>query len=485
MIARALLFMSLLLALILAAACTTPPPTTEQLEAYARYAALRATDAAAGEIIAAAKATEAAAAEQIARLTVEAAAPTAIVTTTAAITPSLTMTATPAITATAAITVAPSLLATPAITLTASITTTPVMTSTAVITPGLQAAGSMTPTLEVVLSPTFTATPTAPPTATLTPTATPSPSVTPTPSQPPTATPSSTATASATAAAGPTTATATATAAAALSPTATPTPAAVAVVRSQRINLRGGPGTEFDVLGSAAQGQRLAVLGSNADATWWQVCCAGDRPGWASSSVVTVQGDAQAIPVVTPLMPDDLAATWAVRWECHAEGCKQEECLGQSQAQTLRARTPRWLEVKREATWQSDCGEREEWLTEVDRYTGQERPASSNPPLFAIWAGANPGPESKRIDLLERTLSLWCTETRTQETPQSDGWTVLFEGQACYDRAAGVLATLQYTKRWLFSGEFGGQTYERQYFGDYEVYQQVLTSANAPLSSLP
>jgi hypothetical protein len=41
---------------------------------------------------------------------------------------------------------------------------------------------------------------------------------------------------------------------------------------------------------------------------------------------------------------------------------------------------------------------------------------------------------------------------------------------------------MQYVKRWLFTGTTGGQTFDREYFGDYEVIQQVLLDTNAPLS---
>jgi hypothetical protein len=240
---------------------------------------------------------------------------------------------------------------------------------------------------------------------------------------------------------------------------------------------------EFEVLRTATRGQAFAVTGSNADQTWWQICCVDGQRGWVSDSVVTLQGDRQNVPVSPPLVPDDLRASWAIRWECHAEGCVQEQCLGDAQAEALRVRTPRWLEVKRIATWQNECGKKEDWLVQVDRYTGKEmRLPSATAPLFYIWEGAEPGPENRRIELLGRTLSLWCTETRTREVRQTQEWTVLYEGRACYDRASGILVTLEYTKRWLFSGTIEGQTYERQYFGDYEVYQQILTETNMPLS---
>lgn len=257
----------------------------------------------------------------------------------------------------------------------------------------------------------------------------------------------------------------------------------MAVVASQSINVRAGPGAEFDIIGTALRGSELAVVGRNEGQSWWRVCCVGDQAGWVSSDVVTIRGQADAVALSSPLLPDDLEATWAIRWECHGvEGCTQEECLGESQARALRVRTVRWLEVKREITWQNECGKEEDWLTQVDRYTGQEQRIPSDPPLFYIWEGANPGAENRGVEMLGRTLSLWCTDTRTRETDQGNGWVVLYEGQACYDRAAGVLITLQYIKRWLFSGTFEGQTYDRAYFGDYEVYQQILTGSNVPLS---
>lgn len=266
-------------------------------------------------------------------------------------------------------------------------------------------------------------------------------------------------------------------------PTATPTPppAGAVAVTSAQANLRGGPGMDFPVVGEATAGQSFDVTGSNAGQTWWQVCCVDGRPGWVSSSIVAFSGDAAAVPVVGPLLPDDLEAAWDLRWECHAEGCPQDECFGESQATTLQARTERWLEVQREATWAEECGEREEWITQVDRYTGREQTVA-DPPLFEIWAGASPGPANRAVDLLDRTLALWCTDTRTREVDQGSGWTVVYEGDACYDTRSGVLVTLQYVKRWLFSGEFEGQQYDRAYFGDYEVYQQILTSTNAPLT---
>jgi len=254
-------------------------------------------------------------------------------------------------------------------------------------------------------------------------------------------------------------------------------------IKSATANLRGGPGTEFDVVSTAVQGKRLPVIGRNADGSWWQVCCVEGKPVWVNDSVVTLLGARDVVPVSSPLMPDKLEATWAIHWVCSAEGCPQPECFGESKAQTLQVRDVRWLEVKREATWPDQCGKKEDWLVQVDRYSGQETLAPTNPPLFYMWMGANPGPENRTLEHLGRTLSLWCTDTRTREVKQAGGWTIVIEGQACYDRGSGVLVTMEYTKRWLFTGTTNGQSYERKYFGDNEVYQQILVGTNIPMSA--
>jgi hypothetical protein len=40
---------------------------------------------------------------------------------------------------------------------------------------------------------------------------------------------------------------------------------------------------------------------------------------------------------------------------------------------------------------------------------------------------------------------------------------------------------MNYTKRWLFTGEFEGETYDRAYFGDSEELEQRLVETNADL----
>lgn len=82
-------------------------------------------------------------------------------------------------------------------------------------------------------------------------------------------------------------------------PTATATPEVVlpdgisATVAVLRLNVRSGPGTNFDVLGVVTNGQALSVLGSNEIGDWWQVCClpGTDTVGWVASQFVEANFD--------------------------------------------------------------------------------------------------------------------------------------------------------------------------------------------------
>lgn len=62
------------------------------------------------------------------------------------------------------------------------------------------------------------------------------------------------------------------------------------------MNVRGGPGTDFPVISSAAASDSFDITGKNEDGSWYEVCCFGDdEKGWLSASLVTVEGDAAGI----------------------------------------------------------------------------------------------------------------------------------------------------------------------------------------------
>ncbi len=79
--------------------------------------------------------------------------------------------------------------------------------------------------------------------------------------------------------------------------TATPTPEPVAIVDIELMNVRGGPGTNYRVIGTASRGSRFRVIGKNPAGDWWEVDFNGQR-GWLFGELVTTQNVAN-VPVET------------------------------------------------------------------------------------------------------------------------------------------------------------------------------------------
>ncbi|MEZ4708967.1 MAG: SH3 domain-containing protein [Caldilineaceae bacterium] len=91
-------------------------------------------------------------------------------------------------------------------------------------------------------------------------------------------------------------------------PTATATPVqAQAVVNIQQLNVRGGPSTANNIIGSADAGQSFPVTGKNQAGDWWEIDFNGQR-GWVFGQLVTTQNVesvalAQVIPTAPPATP--------------------------------------------------------------------------------------------------------------------------------------------------------------------------------------
>lgn len=115
------------------------------------------------------------------------------------------------------------------------------------------------------------------------------------------------------------------TATAAVEPTAAPTAAAeepsatvapagptASVKEGDFVNVRKGPAVAFDKLGTLDKGQSAPVRGKNADGTWWQItyATAAEGVGWVYAQLITITGDATAVPVVAgPALPTAAAQT--------------------------------------------------------------------------------------------------------------------------------------------------------------------------------
>ena len=78
---------------------------------------------------------------------------------------------------------------------------------------------------------------------------------------------------------------------------AAPTGAAVATTTPARMNVRGGPGTNFTVVASAPAGSRFEIIGLNPARDWYQVRLP-DRtePAWIFANLATVSGSVESVP---------------------------------------------------------------------------------------------------------------------------------------------------------------------------------------------
>jgi len=57
-------------------------------------------------------------------------------------------------------------------------------------------------------------------------------------------------------------------------------------VSASSVNIRSGPGTNFDSIGTAASGEVLEVLGRNTDSSWYNIKLENGSTGWVGVSVI-------------------------------------------------------------------------------------------------------------------------------------------------------------------------------------------------------
>lgn len=263
-------------------------------------------------------------------------------------------------------------------------------------------------------------------------------------------------------------------------------------VKNRSVNIRSGPGLNYQVIFGAREGDVFETAGKTEDG-WWRICCVpgpndqADEPtvkAWISDRVVTPNEAAAALEPLHPLFPDDLEAIWDVNYECRSERCTIKMCTAEVTTAIRNNADPRWLEIDRKVQWENACGENSTWLHQIDRLDGRERyPNSTGLFLFDYWVGANPGPANSLFTMPDgRQVKAWCSDEQTAEIAEANGWTNVYEGVTCYDVRTGTLLSMSYTKRWLFTGEYEGETYERAYFGDYEVYDVSLRETNIELA---
>jgi hypothetical protein len=134
------------------------------------------------------------------------------------------------------------------------------------------ALGARSAKLIAYLEPTPTAVPPTPIPSPVPPSPTAAPTLTPTP-EPPTDTPEP--------------------------PTVTPTPEPQQprAVADADVNLRGGPGKAYPVVGKLLSGQEVEILGRNTSGDWWQLAWTGGKQAWVAGTVVQILGPIDTVAV--------------------------------------------------------------------------------------------------------------------------------------------------------------------------------------------
>lgn len=79
-----------------------------------------------------------------------------------------------------------------------------------------------------------------------------------------------------------------------------------AIVVATSINVRGGPGTNYPIVGGLSNGASCAIFGRNADSSWWQVGCPNGISGWVFTELIAISGDISNVPVRTVAPPQNV-----------------------------------------------------------------------------------------------------------------------------------------------------------------------------------
>ncbi len=82
-------------------------------------------------------------------------------------------------------------------------------------------------------------------------------------------------------------------------PTASPTPQGVVGTMKGVVNVRTGPGENYPVIGQLKRNEQQQLIGASGDFQWYVIDFRGQQ-GWLASSLVTVFGDVNSLPVIAP-----------------------------------------------------------------------------------------------------------------------------------------------------------------------------------------
>jgi hypothetical protein len=81
-----------------------------------------------------------------------------------------------------------------------------------------------------------------------------------------------------------------------------------AVVNGPLVNLRSGPGTQFDIVATVERGAEYEIVGRSGDGAWWRVCCVNGEAAWIVAEFVDTDGPVDELPVADGSTPAAQAA---------------------------------------------------------------------------------------------------------------------------------------------------------------------------------
>ncbi len=87
-------------------------------------------------------------------------------------------------------------------------------------------------------------------------------------------------------------------------PTVTPQPAVPAMPQGKAtglINVRSGPGTEFDTVAALSPDEAAEIVGKNPAGDWWQIAVANGTTGWVFGQLLQTSGDLSSVAVASDI----------------------------------------------------------------------------------------------------------------------------------------------------------------------------------------
>jgi len=94
----------------------------------------------------------------------------------------------------------------------------------------------------------------------------------------------------------------------------TPTVAAKPVAKAiDMLNVRGGPGTEYNLMAGLQKDETAEIVGKNPEGNWWQVQLADGQQGWVMGELVAVNGDTAVVAVAADIPVAPTAAPTPVQ----------------------------------------------------------------------------------------------------------------------------------------------------------------------------